>query len=97
MKNGPAVLPVDWKPKAQDDLAEIIDYIEQRNAPAAQDLYQTIVQTAENLPAMPYLFRRGRVPGTRECVVHPNYILIYQVGKQAIEVLRVLHSRQHYP
>ena len=91
------MLPVNWKIKAQDDLAEIIDYIEQRNASAALDLYQTIVQTAENLPSMPYLFRRGRVPGTRECVVHPNYVLVYHVGAQAIEVLRVLHSRQRYP
>ena len=44
------MLPVNWKTKAQDDLAEIIDYIEQRNALAAQDLHETIVQTAENLP-----------------------------------------------
>ena len=91
------MLPVNWRIKAQDDLAEIIDYIEQRNAAAAKDLHQTIVQAAENLPAMPYVFRRGRLPGTRECVVHPNYILIYQVGQQTIEVLRVLHSRQRYP
>lgn len=91
------MLPVNWKTKVQDDLAEIIDYIEQHNALAAQDLHETIVQTAENLPLMPYLFRRGRIPGTRECVVHPNYILVYHVGKQAIEVLRVLHSRQRYP
>jgi plasmid stabilization system protein ParE len=39
------VLPVNWKNQAQDDLAEIIDYIEQRNASAAQNLHQTIVQT----------------------------------------------------
>jgi toxin ParE1/3/4 len=44
---------------------EIIDYIEQRNAPAAQNLYATIVQSTENLPLMPYLFRPGRVAGTR--------------------------------
>ncbi len=46
---------------------------------------------------MPYLFRRGRVPGTREYVVHPNYIVVYRVGQNVIDVLRVLHSRQQYP
>lgn len=91
------MLSVNWKLNAQDDLAEIIDYIEQRNATAAQELYAAILRAAENLPSMPYLFRRGRESGTREYVVHPNYILVYRVGKDVIDVLRVLHSRQQYP
>jgi len=78
-------------------LVEIIDFIEQRNAIAAQRLHAVIVQSAENLPFMPYLFRPGRVAGTREHVVHPNYILVYLVGIDFIDILRVLHSRQQYP
>ena len=46
---------------------------------------------------MPYLFRSGRVSGAREHVVHPNYIVVYQVGEDVIDILRVLHSRQQYP
>lgn len=76
---------------------EIVDYIEQRNAAAAQSLHAAIVQSAENLPLMPDLFRAGRVPGTREIVVHPNYIVVYQVGSDVIDILRILHSRQQYP
>ena len=76
---------------------DIIDYIEQRNPAAAEDLHAAMVQSAENLPLMPYLFRPGRVHGTREHVVHPNYIMIYQVGDDVIDILRVLHSRQQYP
>jgi plasmid stabilization system protein ParE len=75
----------------------IIDYIEQRNATAAQNLYATIVQSVESLPLMPYLFRPGRVTGTREQVVHPNYIVVYLVGTDVIDILRVLQSRQEYP
>ena len=86
-----------WSEEATTDLVEIIDYIEQRNAVAAVSLLSAIVQSAENLPRMPYLFRLGRVAGTREIVVHPNYIVVYQVGDEAIDVLRVLHSRQQYP
>jgi addiction module RelE/StbE family toxin len=76
---------------------EIIDFIEQHNAVAAQSLHAAIVQSSENLPLMPYLFRLGRVAGTREHVVHPNYIVVYQVGNEVIDILRVLHSRQQYP
>ena len=68
---------VRWSDEATTDLVEIIDYIEQHNVIAAQNLYAVIVQSAESLPLMPYLFRPGRVPGTRENVVHPNYIVIY--------------------
>ncbi len=88
---------VRWSEEATTDLVEIIDYIEQRNAKAAQSLFADIVQAAQSLPLMPHLFRLGRVPGTRKYVVHPNYIVVYQVGDDAIEILRVLHSRQQYP
>ena len=88
---------IRWSDEAATDLVDIIDYIEQRNAPAAQSLYAAIVQSAENLPLMPYLFRPGRVAGTREHVVHPNYIVVYQVGVEVIDILRILHSRQQYP
>lgn len=88
---------IRWTEEATTDLVEILDYIEQRNANAARNLQVAIVQSAENLPLMPYLFRPGRVPGTRELVVHPNYIVVYQVGSDMIDILRILHSRQQYP
>jgi toxin ParE1/3/4 len=91
------VFSVEWKSEALDDLATIYVYIEERNPKAARELYEMITQSAEKLPQMPYLFRRGRVNGTREYVVHPNYILIYQVKAQHIEIVRVMHAKQEYP
>jgi addiction module RelE/StbE family toxin len=91
------VLSVKWKPDAIHELAEIIDYVEQRNARAAEALHTDIVQVAESLINHPFLYRRGRVAGTREAVVHPHYILVYQVGAEVIEILQVIHSRQQYP
>ena len=91
------VQAVRWSDEATTDLVEIIDYIDQRNALAAQGLLAAVIQSAENLPQMPYLFRPGRVAGTREHVVHPNYIVVYQFGNDVIDILQVLHSRQQYP
>ncbi|MGN6821120.1 MAG: type II toxin-antitoxin system RelE/ParE family toxin [Sphingomonas sp.] len=54
-------------------------------------------EAAERLPLDPYSCRPGRVPGTREVVVHPNYVLVYRVGAETIDVLALLHARQQYP
>lgn len=89
-------LPLVWRPEARRDLHDIIGYIADRNAPAADRLGTAIRHTAERLPDHPLIHRPGRVPGTREAIVHPNYILVYRVA-DAIEVLAVLHARQQYP
>jgi plasmid stabilization system protein ParE len=60
-------------------------------------LGQAIEQSTWPLPEHPHLFRPGRVPGTREIVVHPNYILVCRVELACIKVLSVLHARQEYP
>ena len=65
-----------WSAEARQELSTIVDYISDRNPPAAIALLKRIEDCAETLPAHPYLFRRGRIAGTREAVVHPNYILI---------------------
>jgi addiction module RelE/StbE family toxin len=91
------VLAVRWADEAVVDLAEIIGYIEVRDPLAAQRLLDDILQTIEQLPLMPSLFRPGRVEGTREIVVRPNYLVVYKAGSDAIDVLRVLHARRKYP
>ncbi|MNR48598.1 Toxin RelE2 [compost metagenome] len=91
------MLPVIWRAAARSDLAEIVTYIAEHNPPAARRIREML--EAAILPAAehPYLYRLGRVPGTREVVVHPNYILVYRVAVDCIEVVGVLHARQQYP
>jgi addiction module RelE/StbE family toxin len=86
-----------WRASALDDLETIISYIADRNAAAAERLQAAIEACAEGLPQHPFLYRPGRVDGTREAVVHPNYILIYSLDDDAVEIIAVVHSRQQYP
>ncbi len=43
------------------------------------------------------MYRIGRVPGTREAVLHPNYILIYEVSFDTVLIRSMIHARREYP
>jgi addiction module RelE/StbE family toxin len=91
------MLKLVWRPSARHDLRSIITYIAERNQAAAASLGQAIEACAERLPDHPFLYRPGRAPGTREAVVHPNYIIVYRVTAEAVEIVNLVHARQQYP
>ena len=86
-----------WRASALADLEEVIGYISDRDAIAADRLLDAIEACAERLADHPFLYRTGRIAGTREAVVHPNYILIYRVTADAVEIVNLVHARQQYP
>jgi toxin ParE1/3/4 len=91
------MLNVLWLDEALRDLAEINSYISDRNPVAARNLNKLIVEQTDLFSEHPLLFRAGRIPGTRELVVHPNYIVVYRLTAATVEILNVLHVRQEYP
>lgn len=91
------MLPIIWLSSARSDLAEIISYIANEDPQAARRLKGRLESAVLPLAEHPYLYRHGRVPGTREVIAHPNYILVYRVASEQIEVVNVLHARQEYP
>jgi addiction module RelE/StbE family toxin len=91
------VLTLIWSEKALEELDNLADYIGQRNESAGDKLVERIEFCAERLTEFPYMHRVGRVPGTREAVINPNYLLVYRVTGETVEVLNVLHTRQQYP
>jgi toxin ParE1/3/4 len=92
------LLPIIWRASARDDLANIIRYIANENPPAARRmkrlLEESVLPTAEH----PYLYRQSeRIPGLREIVAHPNYVVFYRVATANIEVVNVVHARREFP
>ncbi|MGY2374705.1 type II toxin-antitoxin system RelE/ParE family toxin [Pseudomonas sp. SDO524_S393] len=87
---------VEWRPEARAELRAILEYIIERNVGAARDLNESIEAATTALPDHPFLYRVGRIAGTREIVVHPNYLVVYRITDW-IEILTVLHARQEYP
>lgn len=91
------MLPIVWAWEARADLAELLGYIGDRNPAAAHRMQDIIQEAVEGLAAFPLAGRAGRVPGTRELVAHPNYVIVYRVEIDQVRVTNVLHARQQYP
>jgi addiction module RelE/StbE family toxin len=91
------VLILVWRETALGDLDEILDYIAERDPAAADRLHAAIDKCAGTLPLLPHKHRPGRVAGTREAVVRPNYIMVYRVTAEAVEIVNVIHARREYP
>ena len=88
---------LEWKATAIADLLAIVDYISDDNPDAAQALKDEIEEKTLGLPDHPQMYRVGRVDGTREMVVRPNYIVVYAETPQIVTILRVLHAAQQWP
>lgn len=82
-----------WTRRALGRLDEIAAYIAKDNPPRAQSFVRELRQKLEILktqqPGTP-----GRVYGTKELVLHPNYIAVYRVKGDEVQIITVLHAAQ---
>ncbi|MDZ7786005.1 MAG: type II toxin-antitoxin system RelE/ParE family toxin [Candidatus Saccharibacteria bacterium] len=91
------MLPVIWRQTAREDLAHLLRHIAQKDPHAARRLRTRLESVVLPLSEHPYLYPVGDVPGTRKIVAHPNYLVVYRVAVDRIEIVNVLHARQEYP
>lgn len=91
-----------WRPMAEADLDNIVDYIARDNPTRAEEFSQELRDRTLPLATHPKIGHAGR-PGlptfVRELVVHRNYIVFYRVLDKArtVEILRVKHAAQQMP
>lgn len=85
------------KPQYWESLQAIEDYIAHDNPSAAIDLWLSIDDQVSKLTDPNFPRRRGRVAGTLELVVHPNYVVIVEQTLDTVTVLEVLHAAMKYP
>lgn len=89
---------ISYLPIAENDLAEILLFIHERNAAAAQNLYVAMNERIALLATHPEL---GTVPkdetiqktGHRVLIVE-KYLVFYVVTEDAVQIRRVLHGAQ---
>jgi toxin ParE1/3/4 len=88
-------MSIKWTKTALRSADEIVGYIAKDNPARATSFVLELRVAITKLQAHPGMGRAGRVPGTRELVLHKNYIAIYRVRGDDVEILRLHHSARN--
>lgn len=88
---------IRWTRSALANLQAIADHIAHDNPVRASSFVGEIKTKTERLADFPAMGRPGRVPGTRELVVHQNYVVPYRVKDGVVQILRVQHVARLWP
>lgn len=88
-------LPIARNARAEEDLIAIWQHIAHDSEAAADRLLDRIEARWQQLATYPYSGapRDDIAPGIRHLVVG-EYLTLYRVGEDAVEILRVLHGRR---
>lgn len=88
-------MALKWTKTALRSVDDIADFIAQDNPTRATSFVQELKDAVTKLQVHPGMGRAGRVPGTRELVLHKNHIAIYRVRGDDVEILRLHHVAQN--
>jgi plasmid stabilization system protein ParE len=91
-----------FTPQAVDDLFEVWNFIARKNSNAADRVEEAIFSACGFLADSPLAgrVRKDLTPlPLRFWVVHPysNYLIVYDPGKQPLQIIRILHGARDLP
>jgi addiction module RelE/StbE family toxin len=85
---------VRWTNRALGRLNEIAEYIAKDNPEWAKTFVTELRDTGKILQSH-QLGMAGRIFGTKELVLHKNYVAVYRVKDDEVHILTILHSAQN--
>ena len=88
---------VIWTPEAQQDRADVWDYIVVDNPRAAARMDRLFGDAAARLAEHPLVGRAGKIPGTRELIAHASYCLVYEIDGEMLWILALVHTSRQWP
>ena len=88
---------VRWTPQADQDRADIWDFIAADNPEAAGRMDKLFSEAAASLAEFANRGRRASVAGTRELIPHERYRLVYEIYDDTVWVLAVVHTARQWP
>lgn len=90
-------MSVIWTPEAQRDRADIWDYIATNNPRAAADMDARFSDAAARLDRHPEIGRASLIAGTLELIPHENYRLVYEIDRENVWILALVHTARLRP
>ena len=91
-------MEIKWLRKAIANLEAEFRYIAEDDPQAAERFVNEVWRLTQLLKEQPAMGREGRVPETRELILHNYpYIIPYRVRNKKIQILRVFHTHQKKP
>lgn len=88
---------VVWTPEAQQDRADVWEYIAADNPRAAARMDALFSDAAARLAQHPLLGQPGKIPGTRELIPHESYRLVYEIDGETVWILTLVHTARQWP
>lgn len=90
-------MKVLWALAAEQDRADIVDFIAQDNPRAAIRMDELFEAAVGRLAEHPLMGRPGQIPGSRELIPHESYRLIYEVQADTVRILALVHTARLWP
>jgi len=87
-----------WSSISQRKINEIVDYDSKDNVNAALALveeFENRVQHLKNYPRSGQMVPALNDEMVRQLVVQSNYLIIYEINQDQIDILTIRHARQH--
>lgn len=86
-------MKVRWKGAALRDVEAHVAYLDDVNPRAAHQLALSLFAAGESLGIFPHRGRHSRIAGARELVCVYPYVIVYEVGPDAVWILSVRHGK----
>ncbi len=89
-------MAVNWSAEAKRDLADIVDYYEDRSPEYARALVRQIYESVGRLEQFPQMGRyvpELSLKSFRELIV-AGYRVVYLISNEEVDILVIAHSRQ---
>lgn len=90
-------MKVIWTPEAEQDRTEIWDYIAADNPRAAVQMDALFSEWVARLAVHPKLGKPGKISGTRELIPHESYRLVYEIEREVVWILALVHTARLWP
>ena len=91
------MMKVIWTVEAEQDRYDVWEYIASDNPIAAAQIDELFSRVADRLAEHPEMGKPGKVSGTREYIPHESYRLIYEIERETVWILALIHTARRWP